>query len=149
MTQLSRTTCENEYYLNGIKSLPGRLQYKIDPEDILSFTNTDENIHTNGFKLCRHSIKNLQRVIPHTQNIQDWRILLIMKTKRDGVRWMKAALQNKITGKIALLTSTNCKEQLNRPISTLEGSEWFVGHYRMSAPIIFWKELKNRIAYSL
>ena len=72
-----------------------------------------------------------------------------MKTKRDGVRWMKAALQNKITGKIALLTSTNCKEQLNRPISTLEGSEWFVGHYRMSAPIIFWKELKNRIAYSL
>ena len=72
-----------------------------------------------------------------------------MKSEREnGVTWLKAALQNRNTGKIALLTSTNSKEILNRPIRTLD-SEWFVGHYRMSAPIVFWQELVNRITYSL
>ncbi len=95
-------------------------------------------------------MENLQRVTPNTKNgKKDWKILLIMKSEREnGVIWLKAALQNRKTGKIALLTSTNSKEQLNRPIKTLD-SEWFVGHYRMSAPIVFWRELVNRLTYSV
>ena len=140
----------NEYYLGD---LPGRLQYSKDPEEILG-CGCLHNIQTLGFELCSHSFENLQRVTPNTKHgKQDWRILLIMKSEREnGVTWLKTALQNKKTGKIALLTSTNRKETLtnagHRAIRSLD-SEWFVGHYRMSAPIVFWEELVNIIKYSL
>lgn len=139
------SSLSNEYYL-GDK--PGSLQYSKDPEEILGCLCIEDR-QTLGFELCEHSLENLRRVIPHTQQKQEWKILLIMKSEREnGVTWLKAALQNKRTGKIALLTSTNSKENLNRPIKTLD-SEWFVGHYRMSAPIVFWQELVNRLTYSV
>ena len=139
------SSLSNEYYL-GDK--PGSLQYSKDPEEILGCLCIEDR-QTLGFELCEHSLENLRRVIPHTQQKQEWKILLIMKSEREnGVTWLKAALQNKRTGKIALLTSTNSKEQLNRPICTLD-SKWFVGHYRMSAPIVFWRELVNRLTYSV
>jgi len=139
------SSLSNEYYL-GDK--PGSLQYSKDPEEILGCLCIEDR-QTLGFELCEHSLENLRRVIPHTQQKQEWKILLIMKSEREnGVTWLKAALQNRKTGKIALLTSTNSKENLNRPIKTLD-SEWFVGHYRMSAPIVFWQELVNRLTYSV
>jgi hypothetical protein len=68
----------------------------------------------------------------------------------EGEIWLKAALLNKETGKIALLTATNSKQNLERrrarSVKTVDG-EWFVGHYRMGAPVVFWKELKNRLMY--
>jgi len=64
--------------------------------------------------------------------------------------WLKGALLNKPTGQVALLTSTNDPENIrkngSRTVKTLDGT-WHVGHYRMSAPIYFWKELKNRLLY--
>ena len=140
------SSLSNEYYL-GDK--PGSLQYSKEPEEILECLCIEDR-QTLGFELCEHSLENLQRVTPNTKKgKQDWKILLIMKSEREnGVTWLKAALQNRKTGKIALLTSTNSKENLNRPIKTLD-SEWFVGHYRMSAPIVFWRELVNRLTYSV
>ena len=69
-----------------------------------------------------------------------------MCSEHDGEIWLKAALQDRLTGNIALLTSTNKKENLKRPLKTLEPA-WYVGHYRMSAPVVFWKELLNRLMY--
>lgn len=140
------SSLSNEYYL-GDK--PGSLQYSKEPEEILGCLCIEDR-QTLGFELCEHSLENLQRLTPNTKKgKQDWKILLIMKSEREnGVIWLKAALQNRKTGKIALLTSTNSKENLNRPIKTLD-SEWFVGHYRMSAPIVFWQELVNRLTYSV
>jgi hypothetical protein len=34
----------------------------------------------------------------------------------------------------------------NRAIKSLN-EEWFIGHYRMSAPMFFWRELQNRLKY--
>lgn len=70
--------------------------------------------------------------------------------EEDHEIWLKGALLNQSTGKIALLTSTNHPENIrkkgSRTVKTLDG-KWYVGHYRMSAPIYFWKELKNRLLY--
>ena len=65
-----------------------------------------------------------------------------MKYETGNIVYLKGAFE--MNGKIALLTSTNIKEELNRPIQTLDGT-YYVGHYRMSAPFQFWKELFNRI----
>jgi hypothetical protein len=143
---ISTSSITNEYYCGD---LPGNLQYKKDPQELLALQLPD-NSDERGFKLCEHSAENLRRITPHTRSNVDWKILLMMKKEQDGEIWLKAALLNKTTGKIALLTSTNNKDNLerrqNRAIKTVDG-DWFVGHYRMSAPIIFWRELQNRILY--
>jgi hypothetical protein len=132
----------NEYYF-GDK--PGTLQYKKKTDDLLAIE-LPENTETNGFYLCEHSLENLHRITPLAQKKTDFKILLMMSSEQDGKIWLKAALQDRITDNIALLTATNKKENLRRPIKTLDGT-WYVGHYRMSAPVVFWKELQNRLMY--
>jgi hypothetical protein len=141
------SSCLNEYYLGD---LPGNLQYSKSMEEIIG-ANLPENDDTRGYVLCDHSSENLYRVLPQTQSHINWKIILMMKSERENDEtWMKAALVNKDTGKIALLTATNNKEHItrsgSRAIKTMDGT-WFVGHYRMSAPICFWRELKNRLLY--
>lgn len=137
----------HEYYLGDF---PGTLQYSKDPQAIIDADLPDDE-DTLGYTLCEHSLENLQRITPHTQSRNNWKILLMMrKENEDGEIWLKAALLNNDTGKVALLSSTNnvnnIKRRGNRAIRTIDG-DWFVGHYRMSAPIMFWRELKNRLLY--
>jgi hypothetical protein len=132
----------NEYYF-GDK--PGTLQYRKKTDDLLNIE-MPENTETRGWRLCEHSLENLRRITPHTQRNTCFKILLMMRMEEDGKIWLKAALQNRITGDIALLTASNKKENFERPIKTLDGT-WYVGHYRMSAPVVFWKELQNRLMY--
>lgn len=144
---LNESSIPHEYYLGD---LPGMLQYKKDPEEIIN-CRVPEGLDDRGFQFCEHSEANLRRVLPLSQRNINWKILLMMKAEREeGEIWLKAALQNKDTGKIALLTASNKEENIlskgNRSTKTIDG-EWYVGRYRMTAPIVFWKELKNRILY--
>ena len=137
----------HEYYLGD---LPGNLQYSKNIEDIID-TDLPNDEETCGYILCEHSHENLQRVTPISQSKTNWKILLMMRKEgEDGEVWLKAALFNKDTGKVALLTSTNdennIKRRGGRSVKTIDKT-WFVGHYRMSAPICFWRELKNRLLY--
>jgi hypothetical protein len=136
----------NEYYLGG---LPGQLHSSKDNSEILD-AELATNEDTCGYTFCEHSLENLRRLTPYTQQHIQWKILLIMKKENQGEIWLKGALLNNQTKKVALITSTNNINNLesrgNRGIRTLD-NEWFVGHYRMSAPIIFWSELKNRLLY--
>jgi hypothetical protein len=145
-TILSPSSISNEYYFGD---LPGTIQYKKEPEELINLQIPD-NSNDRGFALLEHSMENLRRVMPHTQKIENWKILLMMSAEIDCEIWLKTALLNKTTGKVALLTSTNNKENLlrreHRAIKTHDGT-WFVGHYRMCAPAIFWSELKNRLLY--
>jgi hypothetical protein len=137
----------HEYYLGD---LPGNLQYAKSSEEIInSHLEDDEN--DRGFQLCEHSLENLNRCLPLSQQKKEWKILLMMRAEREGGEiCLKTALLNKQTGNIALLTSTNSENNIlrrgNRPVKTVDGS-WYVGHYRMSAPVCFWRELKNRLVY--
>lgn len=151
-TLIPSTTIPNEYYFGD---LPGTLQYSKDPIEIMNLdieeNNTDYIQDNNGFVLTEHTPVNLRRVVPDTvlgrEVKNNSRILLIMKREDpDGTIWLKVALQNKSTQQIALLTSTNNEAQLSRSLKT-EDPEWFVGHYRMCAPMAFWRELRNRLVY--
>lgn len=137
----------HEYYLGD---LPGNLQYSKEIEDIIN-TELPADEEDCGYILCDHSLENLRRITPQTQKSVNWKILLMMKSEReDGEIWLKAALPNMESGKVALLTATNDRENIekrgHRAIKTVDET-WVVGHYRMSAPICFWRELKNRLLY--
>jgi len=144
---IKASSIQNEYYFGD---LPGSLQYKKTPQEIIDceLQNNDEDC---GFTFCEHSAENLRRITPYTKRNEDWKIILMMQAEREGDEiWLKAALQDRKTGNVALLTSTNCKNNLERrgarAVKTVDGT-WFVGHYRMAAPVIFWRELKNRLMY--
>ena len=149
LKMLSNSSIQHEYYFGD---LPGRLQYKKEINELTNLTIPDDIDEKYGFELCEHSAENLKRTIPHTQRNGDWKIILMMQKNVDGIIWLKSALLNKNTGKVALLTSTNNKTNLERTngrsVKTLDG-EWVVGHYRMSAPVAFWRELQNRLLYSI
>jgi hypothetical protein len=145
---LCESSIPYDYYLGD---LPGTLQYKKEPEEIINCVIPDDNFNDRGFRFCEHSEENLRRVLPLSQTNIKWKILLMMRAEcEDGEIWLKAALENRETGKIALLTASNRAENIlkrgNRTAKTVDG-EWFVGRYRMSAPIVFWRELRNRILY--
>ena len=144
---LRLSSIQNEYYCGD---LPGSLQYKKEREELINLDTEGIDEETRGFQLCEHSFENLRRIMPQSQAKKNWKIILMMKREDGDEIWLKAALLNTDTGKIALLTSTNSRENLerrnNRAIRTVDGT-WFVGHYRMSAPIVFWRELKNRLLY--
>jgi len=146
---LKASSIAHEYYCGD---LPGNLQYNKDPEELLALELPEDHEDPDGFRLCEHSMENLQRVTPYTRKNVNWKILLMMKVERDDGRKiiLKAALQDRVTGKITLLTSTNDRAHLesngHRAVKTVDGT-WFVGHFRMCAPVVFWKELQNRLKY--
>jgi len=144
---LNPSSIPHEYYFGD---MPGTLQYKKKVADILSLKlpNDDE---TCGFKLCEQSLENLNCILPVTQRKIKWKIILMMKMiKNEDEVHLKAALQNQSTGEIALLTSINNNEfferEKKRKVKTISGS-WYVGHFRMCAPVVFWRELQNRLQY--
>jgi len=143
---IKASSIEHQYYFGD---MPGTLQYNKEVRELIDCQLVDDSDDC-GFQLCEHSVENLRRVTPHTQRKTDWKIILMMRAENDSEIWLKAALLNKTTGKVALMSSANLRENIekrnNRAIKTVDGN-WFVGHYRMSAPVVFWSELKNRLLY--
>jgi hypothetical protein len=150
----SASSEENEFYFGG--SL-GVIQYEITMDELreglTSLPQTDD--YKKGFKLADHSPKNLARLVPDTETGRAgvWAPLLVMKKKvikENGEKevWLKAALINKNTGNVSLITSTNSHENIgqhgNRWVSS-QADDWVVGRYRMFAPLYFWEELANRL----
>jgi hypothetical protein len=139
---LSLSSIPSEYYFGD---LPGTIQYNKSPQDILQLVLPDDP-ETRGYVLAEHSLEHkLSVTTNHIQKAGEWKLLLVMKSEMEGHTWIKAALQHK-DGHIALMTATNGMEHLKRPITTLREG-WYVGHYRMCAPVCFWRELQNRLRY--
>jgi hypothetical protein len=136
----------NEYYCGD---MPGTIQYKKTVNELINIEVPEDN-HDSEYIICEHSLENLRRITPLTRKNTKWKIILMMRLERNEEIWIKGALQDKETGDIALLTTTNAKDNLlrrqNRLVHTIDGT-WYVGHYRMVAPVFFWKELKNRLMY--
>jgi hypothetical protein len=136
----------NQYYIGD---LPGTLQYNVDPKKLIE-TPVPDNNEDWGFKTIEEQqyMEKMRLAIPYTRRKEEYVPILIMEADVQREKWVKIAMWNKKTGKISLLTSTNCRENIERrgqrAIKTVDGV-WFVGHYRMAAPAIFWQELKNRL----
>lgn len=143
----SSVASTTEYYL-GDK--PGTLQYRVPCALIQNLRIPNEPLdETHRYETVQPSLEILNRVIPDTpkgRNLMKHGVVLVMQhTEPDGTIWLKAAFQNPETGDIALMTSTNDATKLNRAIKTLDAG-WFIGHYRMSAPLQFWRKLSVRLS---
>ena len=102
------------------------------------------------YTLTEHTAENKLRTFPATRSEEDMRkqhLILCMKYKdpNSNETWLKSAYLNHETQTVSLMTSTNRKTRLSRPIATHASDEWFVGQYYMAAPLAFWRELKNRL----
>ncbi len=149
-----------EYYLGDF---PGTLQYKKTREELLSITNLAHHDSDCGYIQLAVTADMTKRFVPNTDTGRkgDWELLVVFKSdaEREGTgelrgkmtkeTWMKAALRNKKTGEIALMTSTNDKHNItrngNRALDALEAG-WFVGFYRMGAPMVFWRAVAAAVA---
>lgn len=138
----------SEYYLGD---LPGNLQYKKTKEELTTIPNIGMEDSDCGFIQIPKSPELLKRFIPATKTGRDgdWELLVVFQRGGGATEiWMKAALLNKKDGCIALMTCTNNEDNIlrrgNRAIKSLEEG-WFVGHYRMGAPMIFWRALAAAI----
>ena len=129
----------------------GHLQYNINPEILKKNIINNIDDENDNIIIEENTETNLKKLLPKTSsnsNLDDWKLLLIIKYKDNDDNWIKGALLNKKTNLIALMTSSKGKEQIiengNRAISSYD-SEWFVGHYRLIAPRKFWYELIRRL----
>jgi hypothetical protein len=152
---LMPSSIPGEFYLGD---RPGTLQYEMDEDTIINAVrehnpNTDtwsqKYIHQFDYEDLdpdNDKINNLRRIMSANGKYKNekWEIIFMREYKSkngdDKTIWLKGAMKNIKTGKIALMTSTNREDLLNRPIKT-HTPGWFVGHYRMAANMSFWEEL--------
>jgi hypothetical protein len=132
-----------EYYL-GDK--PGLLQYKKTKEELTSIPNINHKDSDCGYVQVPATPDLLNRFVPDTETGRkgDWELLVVFSSDLlPGEIWQKGALRNKKTGEIALMTCTNKKENITsrhkKPALKTKDGNWFVGQYRMAAPMIFWR----------
>jgi hypothetical protein len=136
----------HEYYLGD---LPGTLQYNKQPTEIINTINLNIIDNDNGYIQVLPTNENRLRLIPDTSkgNSTEWKILTVFQRNiSNGQIWLKGALLNTATNKIALMTSTNNIDNIrnasNRALNSKD-SKWFVGHYRMCAPMNFWRSVAS------
>ena len=143
---LAESSIPHEYYFGD---LPGNLQYSKKPEDIVAIENITNDAETCGYVLQETDQRLLPCVLPDTKTARgNWKLILVMKRQLDTQIWYKVAIMNTDTYKVALMTATNGSQNItskgHRAIKTKDPN-WFVGHYRMAAPMVFWRELVQRL----
>ena len=124
----------------------GHLQYKIIPE-LLKNVNIKDKEYGEEYDDCvvgENTEENLKRLLPLTKtagDIKNYKLLLVIIAKKENnIIWLKGALLNIKINKIALMTSKNNKDNSYRFINSHD-PEYFIGHYRLSAPPKFWIDL--------
>lgn len=149
---LKPNSIDGEYYCGD---LPGNLQYRKDSAELIAMDTTalSEGDFDKEWSHDVCSAENKNRLLPHTQNPQRWDLRMVMKrTTSEGRVWLKGVLINKQNGEVALMTACDSKDAVekgwnvpgvkHRSIQSND-KEWFVGHYRMGGPLIFWRSLQG------
>ena len=144
---------------NNKNICPGQMQYKVLPEHILNMNTLklpDTSTIDGNILFERHTKENLARLTPNTKtgNSSEWGILLIISHSprsedgnTDADVYLKGALLNKTTREIALMTSMNniaAGKYANRVVRSHDPL-YKICQAKFIAPILFWRELKNRL----
>jgi hypothetical protein len=143
MTELRANSIAGEYYH---ADLPGTLQYKKTRTELTTIPNIGIIDSDCEFLQIPPKAELLKRFVPSTPTGKEgnWKLLVVFQKTVGAEIWLKGALLNQKDGCIALMTCTNNKEHIeskgNRAIKSLEEG-WYVGWYRMGAPMIFWRAL--------
>jgi hypothetical protein len=143
MTTLKPNSIRDEYYFGD---LPGNLQYYKSADELMNVnTNLPMTDIDTQWTTLPVSLESKRRLLPTTQSMSDWTLILVMTRTTGDHIWLKGAFAHKVSGAIALMTSASCDtailERGNRTVKTHDGT-YYVGHYRMGAPAIFWKTLQ-------
>ena len=162
----STNVLANDEYKHSKYSLR-YLAYDVHPNDIMPINDYKKPVidrpvsaagdhitsNHNGFCFCPPNRFDALRLIPDTEKGRDlldpdWKLILLMKkTVSESEIWLKGSFRHRETGRLALLTSTNKQENLThigfRAMNSHD-HQWSVGHFGMSAPWEFWKELAYR-----
>lgn len=149
IVSLKPNSIKHEYYLGD---LPGNLQYKKTKEELTTIPNILQEDSSCGYVQLPASGDLLKRFVPNTATGKkgDWELLVVFTSPLDGQEvWQKAALRDKKTGLIALMTCTNKEENItgrgNRALKSMD-ADWHIGFYRMGAPMVFWRAVTAALA---
>lgn len=148
--KLYPATFPNEFFCTGnhdnLGVERGHLQYKVNKQMLKEIPTT--NSEMGKWKIEENTIDNFKKALTYTKKQSEWELILLMSATDGDEIWYKSALKNKKTNEIATLTSTNKESNIlsrgNRAVKS-HFSGWYVGHYRMTAPMCFWNELKKKL----
>jgi len=148
MKELTKYSNSNEFFY---RVPPGQLQYEESLDDLMDLNTDIETLsYDDGWVIEDPNPEILKRLTPDTlKGRKKWEIIVVIKKEVGNLIIYKGALLNKTTNDtIGLLTTFNSKEHIieksERAIKS-KSPGWYVGHYRMLAPLIFWHELKMRL----
>lgn len=135
------TTKAGEYaiYKDGKRTPQGLLSYKWVPAELRAIEVTDENDAL--WSIVPIFQDTTRALLPATLKLTEWQLVALVKKEVGADIWFKGALVNTITGKVALITSSNSESMTERTIKS-HCPAYKIGHYGMLAPMVFWRQLK-------
>ncbi len=137
------SSIKDEYYCGDLQ---GTLQLRKDPHELVNL-NTDDlpDDSDKAWTIDEVNAENSARLMRKNMNATNHELLCVTRNVgTDGTIWLKGAVLNKSTNLIALLTSTNNRARVDRPLDSHDPT-YVIGHYRMCAPKIFWVHLKETL----
>lgn len=142
ITTLRESSIKNEYYFGD---LPGTLQLRKDPHELAKLeVDHLSDIETN-WKVVENSDELFLKLLRKNKKIEGHELVCVFQAiGKEGSIWLKGAILNKKTGLVYLMTSTNTRVLVPRPLDSHDHT-YVIGHYRMCAPKIFWKHLKETL----
>ena len=141
-TILRESSIKDEYYFGD---LPGTLQLRKDPHELAKLDLSHLSDETKGWIIAPKSIERFLRLLRRNKKIDGHELLCVVQSiGTDGHVWLKGAILNKSSGLVYLMTATNNRAMVSRPLDSHDHS-FVIGHYRMCAPKIFWSHLKETL----
>jgi hypothetical protein len=140
------TTKQGEYaiYKDGRRTPQGLLSYKWDAAALRAI-DTSRFEGDSLWTVEPIDEANKLRLLPYTLKPADWRLIAVVKIMRGETAWLKGALINNTTGKVALITSASSEGAINERTIKSHDAIYHIGHYGMLAPILFWDTMKAGI----
>ncbi len=141
-TVLRESSIKNEYYFGD---LPGTLQLRKDPSELAKIEVSHLADDDKNWNIVEKSDELFLRLLRKNKKIDGHELLCVTQSiGTDGSIWLKGAILNKSSGLVYLMTSTNNRAMVDRPLDSHDHT-YVIGHYRMCAPKIFWKHLKETL----
>ena len=139
---LRESSIKKEYYCGDLQ---GTLQLRKDPHELANLKTDDLSDDDKTWTIDEVNAENSLRLTRKNMKVPNHELVCVTRSVcTDGSVWLKGAVLNKSTGLIALLTATNNRTAVDRPLDSHDPT-YVIGHYRMCAPKIFWDHLKDTL----
>ena len=137
------SSIKDEYYCGDLQ---GTLQLRKDPRQLVNLHTDDlPDDSDKAWSIDEVNAENSAKLMRKNMKVSNHELLCVTRNVgNDGSIWLKGAVYNKTTGLVALLTATNNRARVDRPLDSHDPT-YVIGHYRMCAPKIFWDHLKDTL----